>query len=93
MAPPDRAEKSPSGDFRSNRVLTKIVELQREVAAEKKIAFFDTFRAMGGQGSMGKWLFMHPPLCSSDLTHPTAAGADALGRLFATGLESGFPRP
>lgn len=92
VAPPDRADKAPSGDYRSNRVLVKIVELQRQVAAEKNIAFFDTFRAMGGQGSMGKWLFAHPPLCSSDLTHPTAAGADALGRLFATGLESGLPR-
>lgn len=90
VAPPDRAEKSPSGDFRSNRVLVKIVELQREIAAEKRIAFFDTFQAMGGKGSMGRWLFMRPPLCSSDLTHPTAAGADALGRLVASGIEGGL---
>lgn len=90
VAPPDRAEKAPSGEYRSNRVLAKIVELQRQVAAERNLAFFDTFQAMGGPGSMGKWLFMHPPLCSSDLTHPTAAGAEALGRLFANGLESGL---
>ena len=92
VAPPDRAEKSPTGDFRTNRVLAKIVELQRQIAADKKIAFFDTFTAMGGPGSMGRWLFMHPPLCSGDFTHPTAAGADALGQLFATGIESGLRR-
>lgn len=93
VAPPDRAEKSSSGDFRSNRVLVKIVELQRQVAAEKNIAFFDTYAAMGGAGAMGRWLYMHPPLCSADLTHPTAAGADALGQLFATGIESGVLAP
>lgn len=90
VAPPDRAEKSPSGGFRSNRTLMKIVALQREVAQAENVAFFDTFRAMGGEGAMGKWLMMHPPLCSGDLTHPTPAGADALGRLLVQGLLEGY---
>ena len=87
VSPPDRADKGPSGELRSNRVLVKIVELQRQIAEEKGVAFFDTFRAMGGAGAMGRWLHMHPQLCSADLTHPTAAGAEALGRLLVEGIQ------
>lgn len=91
VAPPDLAERLPKGaGFRSSRALAKVVELQRAVAERENVAFFDTVAAMGGDGAMPKWLMTHPPLCSTDLIHPTAAGADALGKLFVRGLTGGY---
>lgn len=90
VAPPDLAERLPKGGFRSSRAVAKLVALQREAAAREDVAFFDTVAAMGGDGAMVKWLMMHPPLCSTDLIHPTAAGADALGKLFVRGLLGGY---
>lgn len=90
VAPPDFAERMAKGGFRSSRALARLVELQRAVAVQEGVAFFDTIGAMGGDGAMPKWLMAHPPLCSTDLIHPTAAGGDALGQLFVRGLLGGY---
>lgn len=91
VAPPDFAERLPkSAGFRSSRNLAKLVEMQRGVAQAEGVAFFDTIAAMGGDGAMPRWLLAHPPLCSTDLIHPTSAGGEALGKLFVHGLLGGY---
>lgn len=87
-APPDRAERTESGDLRTPKVLVRLTRLQREVALEKGVAFWDTFRAMGGENTMGRWL--KKGLCSGDLTHPTPAGAEVLGDLMFKSLVAGY---
>lgn len=72
----DRAAKR-GDELISIRVLPHIIEQQRRVAAEVGCAFFDTFQAMGGAGSMATWVrrgLGHP-----DLTHPSSVGADLIG--------------
>lgn len=68
----DRA--SPAGG--SDPSISDLVQAQRDLATRAGCAFFDTFTAMGGVGSMARWT--RSGLGSGDLIHPTAAGADQL---------------
>jgi lysophospholipase L1-like esterase len=88
-APLDRAVRT-GGELKSDRTLVKIVGLQQQVARDKGVAFWNSWQAMGGDGSMGRWLNAKPQLCSGDLTHPTPAGAEVLGDLFYKALTSGY---
>lgn len=72
----DRAAKR-GDELISIRVLPHIIEQQRRVAAEVGCAFFDTFAAMGGTGSMPSWV--RRGLGQADLTHPSAVGAELIG--------------
>jgi lysophospholipase L1-like esterase len=60
----------------SVRVIPAIVEEQRRVAAEVGCAFFDTYAAMGGRGSMPVWV--RRGLGQADLMHPTGVGAERI---------------
>jgi lysophospholipase L1-like esterase len=57
----------------SVRVIPSLVEEQKKVARTVGCAFFDTYAAMGGKGSMPIWV--KRGLGQADLTHPTGAGA------------------
>ena len=73
----DRAVKQ-GDEIVSVRVIPSLVEEQRKVAAELGCAFFNTYEAMGGRGSMPVWV--RRELGQADLTHPTGAGAERIGR-------------
>jgi lysophospholipase L1-like esterase len=87
-SPLDRAEKDDSGNLRTVKVIVRLVDLQQEIAKAHGVAFFSTFRAMGGKGSMAKWV--QKGLAGSDLTHPSPAGATVLGDLFFKSLVTGY---
>lgn len=87
-APLDRAETSEGGGLRTKPIIKKLVAAQRNVAKEARVAFWNTFEAMGGEGSMAKW--MKSGLAGGDLTHPTPQGAELLGDLFYKSLTTGF---
>ncbi|MEE9385047.1 MAG: GDSL-type esterase/lipase family protein [Nannocystaceae bacterium] len=75
------------GERRKGRVVTRaivprMVAAQRRVAHREGCAFFDTYEAMGGAGSMAIWSKMEPRLASGDLAHPTHHGHKVLGKLF-----------
>jgi hypothetical protein len=83
----DRAEKK-GETLRTVSVIPALVEEQRAVSAKVGCAFFDTFRAMGGHGSMAIWVARG--LGQADLTHPTGAGSELLGRWIFAALMQGF---
>lgn len=58
-------------------IIPHIVNEQKSVAAEVGCAFFNTYEAMGGRGSMAGWV--RKGLGAGDFTHPTSWGADKLG--------------
>ena len=87
-APLDRAETSEGGGLRTKPIIKQLVAAQRRVAKESGVAFWNTFEAMGGEGSMAKW--MKTGLGGGDLTHPTPQGAEALGDLLYKSLTTGF---
>ncbi len=87
VGPMDRADRK--GDvFRSRPVIPKLVAIQRRVAGEVGCGFWDTYEAMGGQGSMGTWV--QRGLGGADLAHPSSAGAELLGRWIYLALMEGY---
>lgn len=57
-----------------------ITDVLRTVAEENEVAFFSFFEAMGGQGSMVKWVEeSSPKLANSDYTHFNFEGAEKAG--------------
>jgi lysophospholipase L1-like esterase len=87
LAPLDRAQKV-DGELRTMSVIKKLVDAQRKVAGEAGVAFWNTFEAMGGEGSMATWV--KKGLAGSDLTHPSPKGGEVLGDLLYQALTSGY---
>ena len=87
IAPLDRAQKV-DGELKTMGVIKKLVDAQRKVAGEAGVAFWNTFEAMGGEGSMATWV--KKGLAGSDLTHPSPQGGEVLGDLLYKALTSGF---
>lgn len=90
MSPMDRGERNSLGQIVTPPTLPRLVEIQRQIAAEMSCAFFNTFQAMGGEGTMGRWYESQPRLVSADFIHPLPAGAKKVGVLLDQALESGF---
>lgn len=92
LAPLDQAGRQPGLGLRTFRGLPHIVEAQRRVAARAGCAFFDTFAAMGGSGSMIRWFRANPPLASGDYRHATPEGYEVIGTLVYRAILEGFAR-
>lgn len=90
MSPMDRGKREASGEIGTVPALPRVVELQQRVARETGCAFFNTFQAMGGPGTMGRWYLAEPRLVSADFIHPMPAGAKIVGNLLAKSLVDGF---
>ena len=58
----------------SRDIVRRLAEAQGRVAAREGCAFFDTFTAAGGMGTIERWRKNKPPLASPDLRHPTVSG-------------------
>jgi lysophospholipase L1-like esterase len=83
------------GEMRAGRITTKpvildLVAIQRRVALGHGAAFYDTFTAMGGDGSMARWYKTRPQLAGGDLTHPTPVGAEVVGAMLSEALVQGY---
>jgi len=94
ISPMDRGKRAPGGKIVTMPSIPKIVEMQRRVALEENVAFFNTFKAMGGEGTMAKWAAGKGKnhLVGGDLTHPTAEGAEVVGRLIYEGIADGYAK-
>jgi lysophospholipase L1-like esterase len=90
MSPMDRGERDSDSRIVTIPTLPRLVEIQRQTAADMGCAFFNTFQAMGGEGTMARWYESEPRLVSADFTHPLPAGAHKVGALLDQALESGF---
>lgn len=76
ISPNDIAQRV--GDSRPSFPLLAVVAgIQARVAPEEGCAFWDLHKAMGGEGSMGKWL--NAGLGAEDMLHPSFGGAQLLG--------------
>ena len=81
LGPMDRGERGAGGSVVTRPMIKKLTAYQRRIAAESECAFFDTFTAMGGEGTVAKWRDARPRLMGGDFTHPTAQGAEIVGTL------------
>jgi lysophospholipase L1-like esterase len=87
-APLDRAETKENGAMRTKPIIKKLVASQRNAAKDTGVAFWNTFEAMGGEGSMATWV--KKGLAGGDLTHPSPQGAEVIGDLLFKSLSTGF---
>lgn len=85
----DRAEKKGTA-LATMPVIPAIVAEQKKAARDADCAFFDTYRAMGGAGSMAAWV--ERGLGQADLTHPTGVGSEVIGNWIFRALMQGFDR-
>jgi lysophospholipase L1-like esterase len=92
MAPMDRGERDATGEIVTVPILPHVVDIQRKVALESGWAFFNTFEAMGGEGTMARWYVAQPRLVTADFMHPLPGGAKRVGTLLDEALLDGFAR-
>ncbi|MBA3973995.1 MAG: hypothetical protein C0504_07225 [Candidatus Solibacter sp.] len=90
MSPMDRGVRETGGQIGTAPALPRLVAIQAKVATEEGCAFFNTFEAMGGPGTMGKWYMAEPRLVSADFIHPMAAGGKIVASLFYDSLMKGY---
>lgn len=88
-APPDQ-EKTTAGGSRPVAALARVTESQRNVARRTGSAFFDLREAMGGAGSVRRWINSTPSLAQPDHVHFTTAGYERLARFIAGELARTF---
>jgi lysophospholipase L1-like esterase len=92
MSPMDRAKKNADGVIETMETIPEIVAIQRRVARDTGCGFFDTFRAMGGAGTMARWYTEKPRLVSADFIHPGPQGAKIVATAFTRELIAGLER-
>ncbi len=90
MSPMDKGERDANHDIVTLATIPRLVAIQGQVAAETGCAFFNTFQAMGGEGTMARWWESQPRLVSADFTHPLPAGARKVGVLLYQALENNY---
>ncbi|MEW6731234.1 MAG: GDSL-type esterase/lipase family protein [Acidobacteriota bacterium] len=92
LGPPERAIRQ----GRKWQVLDNqlsIIEVQRRVAQAHSWAFWNSYRAMGGKGSIHRWSLTSPPLAQPDHVHLTRAGYDRIAQLIYQDLIRGYRAP
>lgn len=92
MSPMDRGTRNEAGDIVTPETIPDIVRIQKKVALDMNVAFFNTYEAMGGAGTMAKWYTKIPRLVGSDYMHPLPAGAKLVGDLLYEGLSEQYQR-
>jgi lysophospholipase L1-like esterase len=92
MAPLDQAERDERGTIATLPTIPRIVEAMRSAARHEGCAFFDTWNAMGGDGSMGRWFHEEPRLAGGDFRHATPGGYRVIGEMLYRALLTGLRR-
>ena len=90
MSPMDRGERNTAGVIETVPALEHLVEIESRVAKEEGVAFFNTFEAMGGNGTMAKWYSAEPRLVGADFIHPMPGGAKIIGNLLYKAMLDGY---
>jgi lysophospholipase L1-like esterase len=90
MSPMDRGQRMAGGEIGTAPAIPRLVAIQSRVARDTKSAFFNTFEAMGGLGTMGRWYGAEPRLVGADFIHPMPSGAKIVGGLLYQSLLDGY---
>jgi hypothetical protein len=67
-----------------------LVNAQKKMAQDNKLAFWSLYDAMGGNGSMVKWVEGDTALANKDYTHFNFKGAHKVGKLLFSKLMSEY---
>ena len=87
MSVGDKGSKGAEGITTHPGVLP-LIEAQRQAADEAGIAFWNTYKAMGGEKSMAQFVDHKPPMAAKDYTHINYLGGDKIAeQLFESLME------
>jgi lysophospholipase L1-like esterase len=89
MSTTDHAEHV-GGAIVSRNIVERIGAGQRRVAQQEGCAFYDTYHAMGGAGTVERWRKANPPLAAPDLRHPTLTGQRYIANAFYQALMQAY---
>jgi len=78
IGPPD------CGKLHPLRFLSEVVAIQREIASEQQIAFWDWRKHLGGSGAIRRWVMAG--YAQGDYIHMTGEGYDMVGKMIVTAL-------
>jgi lysophospholipase L1-like esterase len=92
MSPMDRGQRMAAGEIGTVPTIPRLVAIQRRVAQDTGCAFFNTFEAMGGVGTMARWYEAEPRLVGADFIHPMPGGARIVGGLLYQALLDGYSK-
>ena len=91
IGPPDRGTTGAGDPLKYAAIHRGIALAQQRVGAQYRCGFWDWQGETGGPGTAVRWARAQPPLTQPDLTHMTARGYEASGRLFARSHPFSFP--
>ncbi len=66
----------------SNPNVEKVRDALKSASFKAGAAFWDMYKAMGGENSMPSWVFADPPLASDDFVHFNPRGAKIMAQMF-----------
>jgi len=76
----DRAFKY-SGEWKTAVGIDSLLKTQAKLAFDNKIAFFNMYQSMGGNGSIIKWTDTIPRLANKDYIHFNHNGAKVIAKI------------
>jgi len=89
MTPVDHGERV-RGRVKTVPLLKKVITIQQRIAKDFGCGFFNTWKAMGGEGAMGRWYRAKPRLAWGDYAHLTRDGDRVMGAMIYKAIMKGF---
>ena len=86
IGPSDMAVSTEEGRIVSYRRLPEVVDSLKAVSLRSGAAYWDLYRMMGGENSMGQWVRHRPALAGPDYVHFTTTGAQVVGETLSRSL-------
>ncbi len=81
IGPADMARNREDGELETYPILPALNDSLRAAADEAGAAYWSMFDAMGGRGSIVRWVEANPQLAGEDYIHFTSLGAKKIARL------------
>lgn len=81
IGPADMAHNNKEGELESYPILPALNDSLRAAAAEAGAAYWNMYAAMGGRGSIIRWVEANPQLAGEDYIHFTPLGAKKIAKL------------
>ena len=78
--------RSSEGKIQTWKNLPALNDSLKAMVLNNKVAYWDMFHVMGGEGSMAQWVKHNPPLAGPDYIHFTHTGAQKMGSALSKSL-------
>ena len=86
---PDKGYKE-NGEYITNPGVPLVVEVEEKIAEQNGIAFWNLYKAMGGENSMIQWADADTALANKDYTHFNFRGANKVANMLYKALDKEY---